>query len=100
MLHGLRGGIPKQDRYTIWLRCENMVLDLLAGILRASQMHKSEKLPVLEEASAQINLLRVLVRLMKDVKTIDSKQYVSLEAQVDEVGRMLGGWKKSTKERS
>jgi putative aminopeptidase FrvX len=36
---------------------------------------------------------------MKDVKAIDSKKYVLIEAHLDEIGRMLGGWIKSTKER-
>jgi hypothetical protein len=36
---------------------------------------------------------------MKEVKTIDNKKYILLEEMVDEIGRMLGGWIKSTKER-
>ena len=34
---------------------------------------------------------------MKDVKAIDAKKYVALESIVDEIGRMLGGWIRSTK---
>lgn len=98
--HALRDGIPKQDRHTVWLRCENLVLDLVEGILRAGKAYGADKLPSLSEASIQLGILRVLIRLMKDVKTIDQKHYVSLEAHVDEVGRMLGGWIKSAKERS
>lgn len=98
--HGLRDSIPKQDRHTVWQRCETIILELLEGIFRASQAYGAEKLTPLKEASLQLNFLRIFVRLMKDVKTIDSKQYVALQSQVDEVGRMLGGWIKSTKERS
>jgi len=36
---------------------------------------------------------------MKEVKTIDNKKYATLQELVDEIGRMLGGWIKSTKER-
>jgi len=42
-------------------------------------------------------MLRVFIRLLKDVKTIDNKKYVTLENIVDEIGRMLGGWIKSCK---
>lgn len=96
--YSYRTDISKQDRYTIWQRCENCMLDILEGILLASQSAKPEKLPILEKASLKLNLLRVFVRLMKDVKAIDNKKYVSLEADVDEIGRMLGGWIRSTKE--
>ncbi|TSA44186.1 diversity-generating retroelement protein Avd [bacterium] len=97
--YGYRTIIPKQDRYTIWQRSEDALLNLLQEILLASRMYKSEKIPALERANVNLNLLRVFLRLMKEVKTIDSKKYVVLESSTDEIGRMLGGWIKSTKER-
>lgn len=97
--YGYRTVIPKQDRYTIWQRSEDTLLNLIQEILRASQMYKSEKIPALEKASINLNLLRVFLRLMKEVKTIDNKKYVALESSIDEIGRMLGGWIKSVKER-
>ncbi len=97
--YGYRDSIAKQDRYTIWQRCENIILDILENILLASQMYKAEKLPILEKVSLKLNFLRVFFRLMKEVKTIDNKKYIILQELVDEIGRMLGGWIKSTKER-
>ena len=96
--YGYRGLIPKQDRYTVWQRSEDTILGLLREILLASRRYKSEKVPLLEEASTDLNLLRVYLRLMKEVKTIDNKKYVALESSVDEIGRMLGGWMKSSRE--
>lgn len=89
--------MPKQDRYTLWQKCENILLDSLENILLASQMSKKEKLPVLEKASLQLNLFRIFTRLAKEVKALDNKKYVSLQKNTDEVGRMLGGWIKSTR---
>jgi hypothetical protein len=34
---------------------------------------------------------------MKDVKAIDNKKYTIIQSEVDEIGRMLGGWIKSLK---
>ena len=97
--YGYRADVWKQDRYTIWQRSENTILDVLEAILLASQSSKTEKLPILETASVKLNVLRVLIRLTKDVKAIDNKKYIALETNVDEIGRMLGGWIRSTKER-
>jgi hypothetical protein len=97
--YGYRLDIPKQDRYTIWQKCEESLLEVLEGILLASQMSQMEKLPVLEKTSVKLNLLRVFVRLMKDVRAIDNRKYLAIEASLDEIGRMLGGWIRSTKER-
>lgn len=94
----IRGSVSKQDRYTIFLRVENSMLEIIEGILFASQQTKLQKLPTLEKISVNLNFLRVLIRLMKDVKAIDIKKYATLEANVDKIGRMLGGWIKSTKE--
>ena len=95
----LRLSVPKQDRYTLWQKCESLLIDVLEGILFASQQSKAEKLPTLEKTSVKLNFLRVCIRLMKDVKAIDAKKYILIEANLDEIGRMLGGWMKSTRDR-
>ncbi len=97
-LYELRGTVPKHDRYALWQRCENLVLEILEGILLASQLRKSQKLEPLEHVSVKLNVLRVFLRLAKDLKIMDIKKYGLIEEMVDEIGRMLGGWIKSTRE--
>lgn len=97
--YSLRLSVPKQDRYTLWQKCESILIEVLEGTLFASQQTKLEKLPTLEKTSVKLNFLKVCIRLMKDIKAIDAKKYVVIEANLDEIGRMLGGWIKSTKER-
>ena len=96
--YSYRNTVSKQDRYTLWQRCENLILNILENILRASHLPKAKKLPILEKTSIQLNLLRVLLRLCKEVKAIDNKKYVFLQETIDEIVKMLGGWIKSTKE--
>ena len=96
--YGFRNGVPKQDRFAIWQRCEDIILEILESIIYASQLSKAEKLPVLQKASLKLNFLRVFLRLCKETKALDIKKYIHLEEGVDEIGRMLGGWIKSTKE--
>ena len=98
-LHGCRGTVPKADRHTLWERVENHALEILEGILIASQLPKTEKLRPLEHVSVKLNVLRVLLRLGKETKALEMKKYATLEMIVDEMGRMLGGWIKSVKER-
>ncbi|PIU01888.1 hypothetical protein COT68_00830 [bacterium (Candidatus Torokbacteria) CG09_land_8_20_14_0_10_42_11] len=97
IFYGFRNSVPKQDRYALWQKCENILLETLENILLASQMPKTKKLPVLEKASLKLNLFRIFIRLAKEIKTIDRKKYILLQENTDEVGRMLGGWIKSTK---
>lgn len=89
--------IPKKDRFTTYERAENTLLDVMSGIFKASAQPKKVKVTTLEEVSVQLNLFRVFVRLMKDVKALDNKKYTAIQGEVDEIGRMLGGWIRSLK---
>lgn len=97
LFHGYRNTVPKQDRYTTFERCENLMLDVIETITIASQEQKANKTPALERCSARLNVLRILIRLLKDTKAIDMKKYVALQCFIDEIGRMLGGWIKSVR---
>lgn len=92
-----RTTISKQDRYAIWQKCENCILELLENILLASVKQKGEKVIILEKASPKLSILRVFVRLMKDTKVINNKKYTVLQEAIDEIGRMLGGWIRSSR---
>lgn len=91
-------GFPKAEKYAIGQKCENLISEILESLLTASTLPKIEKLPHLNNASNKLNLLRVYLRLAKDIKVLDNKKYVSLEVNVDEVGKMLGGWQKAVKQ--
>ncbi len=87
---------PRKDRYTLGQKCETVLLEILEAVILASSLSKQEKLPVLKTASAKIDVLRVLFELGKDLKIIENKKYQILEKSLQEIGRMFGGWIKST----
>jgi len=95
--YALRNGVPRQDKFAIWLRCENLILEVLESIVAASQLSKLEKLPILQKGSIKLNFLRIFLRLAKEIKLIDNNKYLISQEEIDEIGRMLGGWIKSTK---
>jgi hypothetical protein len=78
---------------------ENYILEILELILQTNNVNRIEKLALLETMSLKLNMLRIFIRLMKDTRAIDMKKYVVLQADIDEIGRMLGGWIKSTREK-
>ena len=69
---------------------------MLELIILASNLSKKEKLPILRKASIKIDVLRVLFKLGKDLKIIENKKYISLENDINEIGKMIGGWIKTT----
>lgn len=58
-------------------------------------MPRERKLPSIEQAIVSVDLLKILLRLAKDVGALDTKKYMQLQELLQEIGRMLGGWKKT-----
>lgn len=96
-LHEKSASIPKHARYTLWQRCENACLDALQGLIMVAYTPLSSRREKVLLVSSSVDMLRIFIRLASDTKTIDKKLYLSLQEQIDEIGRMLGGWLKSLK---
>ncbi|MBS0649216.1 MAG: diversity-generating retroelement protein Avd [Verrucomicrobia bacterium] len=95
LLHSYHSRIPKSERYTIWQKCENATLALLEALIETSHYPDDKRLHLLYIISNKLDLLKVLMRLAKDTRTIDSQQYLAVQVIIQEIGKMVGGWIKS-----
>ncbi|MEK7580676.1 MAG: four helix bundle protein [Patescibacteria group bacterium] len=86
---------PKTKRYGLGAKLDQIALELIELIVRASYLQREQKLPVLEKSVISADILKILLRLAKDTKAIDNKKYLQLESNLQEIGRMIGGWKRS-----
>ena len=96
IFHMYRRVVPKAERFTLYERCENAILDMIEAILEAGYSKSVQKAATLERASVKLNIVRFFTRLLKETRSIDTKKYVKLQEMIDEIGRMLGGWIRST----
>ncbi len=96
LFHEYRKLIPKADRFTVYERSENLIVDLIEYFLEAGYTKSGNKSVILETASIKLNTLRFFIRLMKETRLLDNKKYTALQGMIDEIGRMLGGWIKSS----
>ncbi len=87
--------MPKKDKYTLGEKLETTTLDLIESLIAASFIGKISKPSHLEQAATKLDLLKILVRLGKDIKAVPDSKYLFLEEKLQEIGRMLGGWIKS-----
>jgi len=74
---------------------DNLTLEIFETVIRAGYLPKNLKSPFIEKAIAQLSLLKILLRLSYETKNVDFKKYLKLQESLQEIGRMLGGWKKS-----
>ena len=92
--------VNRVDRNTIGIRIDDLFLSLLEFIFRACFAYdKFEKLSFVSQAIGKNDLLKFFLQIAWEQKTIDHKQYGTLILNLDEVGRMLGGWKKDIQEK-
>jgi len=81
---------PKSQRFVLGQQIENTVLEILKGIIEANQ--ERNKVPYLKQISVNLDKLRILIRLSKDLKFISIRQYQFAAEKINEIGKMLGGW--------
>ena len=85
---------PRSHKFTLGDRISAKLLDLHDSLIEA--YYSREKEAALKKANIICEQLRVLVRLCKDLKIIGMDKYGRVSEMIDEVGRMVGGWRKST----
>jgi hypothetical protein len=88
-------GFPKTHRLTLGDRLEEALFDLLAFLQDAA--YGKNRSVSLSKAQDQVDRLRLWNRLARDLKCISPKQYVYAAERIEEVGRQIGGWNRSTR---
>ena len=83
---------PKSQRFVLGQQIENTLLEILKGIIQANQ--ESNRLPYFKQISVDLDKLRILIRLSKDLKFISLRQYQFVADKINEIGKILGGWMK------
>ena len=86
--------IPKLHRYTFGGKIDRLFLEILEITFRAQYAKPEQKLQYLVAGIGKLDLLKFFLQIGWENKLIDSKKYTLLSADIAEVGRMLGGWKK------
>jgi hypothetical protein len=98
-LHELQKGIPKMERYSLWSCVEATALQMLEGFVQAGYLPLEQRAQKLTGLAAEVDMLRMFIRLAVDIKVLPLKKVVPLQERLDEIGRMLGGWIKSVRQR-
>ena len=84
---------PRSQKFTLGDRIVNTSLDILDILIEATYTRK--RLPLLQQANVQLEKLRYLIRLCHDFKLLSAKQYAYISNEINEVGKLVGGWIRS-----
>ena len=89
---------PKTKRYTLGQKLDNLTLEIFELLFSIPVSENKSK--TLQQMSIKLDLLKTLLRLSKDSLAIKNKNYLVLQLILQEIGKMLGGWIRSTKQNS
>lgn len=96
IFHGHLIGFPKIQRYTLGHEIQNALLRLIRHVVSAiARGAGPESAHCLREASAELDLLRLLVRLSHETGSLPRKGYMQMQCILHEIGKQLGGWLRS-----
>ena len=84
---------PRAHRFTVGERLASEGLDLLTTLVEAA--YSRHKDPLLDAANRKVNGIRYLLRLAKDLRLMNIDAYGFSAEHLDEIGRMVGGWRKA-----
>jgi hypothetical protein len=86
--------IPKAHRYALAGKVENYFLEMLECIFTALYLPVEQKVKRIEMAISKLDGVKFFVQLCWENKCVSNKHYTELSEKLNEVGKMLGGWKK------
>jgi len=69
-----------------------LFVEIMETVASAGFLPRDEKRPYVRVAIRKTDTLKVLLMVLWETKSLDTKKYGTLSERIEEVGRMLGGW--------
>jgi len=86
--------IERTARFGLGTKIDILFLDLLELLRKAVYAPLNKKIILLEMASDKLDSLRFFFQLLWETKLVSNKQYISLGAGIESIGKIIGGWKR------
>jgi len=96
----LTNHFPKLHRHTVTRRLLDAALDFQEQLLEANNRRHADRVAHLERADAYLDKVRTYLRLAHRWRWINLGQYEHASRMVAEIGRLLGGWLKLTRQQT
>lgn len=93
--------LDKKDKFTIGQKSENIIFEILELLFMANAKRtEKSRLLILNKVDVKVKILKMIIRLSYEIKVISQGQYVVLITDLQELGKMLGGWIKSLQKKT
>jgi len=88
---------PKSQKFVLAQQIQNALLDTVKLVVRANVQR--DKRATLIELDIQLDMARLLIRVAHDLNLLSHRHYGQMAMRLNEIGRLLGGWRKQQEAR-
>lgn len=91
-LYPLINRIPKSHRLILGRSIEEEGIKILLLSIEANKLRDNSRKIVQQQISDELDKLRILIRLTKDLHFMSIAQYEHAAEKINEIGKILYGW--------
>lgn len=86
---------PRSQRFVVTQRLQQAALSFQELLVEANAQHGALRAEKLRAADAELRKVRLYLRLSEKWNWLTTSQYHHVSEMVAEIGKLLGGWKKT-----
>jgi hypothetical protein len=68
---------------------------MMGNLFLARYANTDQKLSFINSAGIKLDLIRFFMQVGWEVNVLDHKKFAAISVPLNEIGKMIGGWKKS-----
>lgn len=85
---------PKTERFSLGQRIGQLFIEILELTFTSLYLPPDQKIILLGKTISRLDVLKFFLQLAWENKLIPQDKYLEISKMAEEIGRMLGGWKK------
>ncbi len=90
----LHRNFPRTERFSLGQKISQTFIEILELTFIASYLSPEQKIVLLAKASSRLDILKFFIQLAWESKLIPTEKYAEFSKKLEEIGRMIGGWRK------
>jgi hypothetical protein len=87
--------LNKDHRYSLGLKISTLFTDVIEQVSLAQFSNDTYRTVYIERAIAKNDTLKFMIFTLYELHALDEKKFIELSSPVEEIGKMLYGWKRN-----
>ncbi|GHS99030.1 hypothetical protein FACS189421_08720 [Bacteroidia bacterium] len=84
--------MERDFKFTLGENIKKEIIELIINVYRANCRDNMEKLPLLRCAQENVEVVRLLLRLLNDLKQIGLKEFIAANEKIESVSKQMSAW--------